>query len=281
MAGIQVHIDSGLGIMTLADPAGGNRLNPPVLAALLEALRRLSGDAAVRAILLRSSGSAFCLGMDLAGLAAAGEEPRRAGIDAAVAAYVSLLSGIHEAPKPVIALVSGPVKAGGVGLASACDVVVASEESTFELGEAFFGIIPANVLPFLFGVRLPLQKVRYLILTGRTLSGADARGIGLVDELYPAAELERGARELVRRIWRTSPAAVAEAKAFTRALLDLGFEEAKVRAREKLAELLGRGEVMAAIRAFSDGGVPPWFGKWRPSGPLVLRAEAGSPGGAR
>jgi enoyl-CoA hydratase/carnithine racemase len=281
VAGILVHTDSGLGIITLDDPAGGNRLNPPVLAALQEALRRLSIDVAVRAILLRSSGSAFCLGMDLAGLAAAGEEARKEGIDEAVAAYVSLLSGIHEAPKPVIALLAGPVKAGGVGLVSACDVVVASEESTFELGEAFFGIIPANVLPFLFGVRLPLQKVRYLILTGRTLSGADARGIGLVDELYPAAELERGARELVRRMWRTSPAAVAEAKAFTRALLDLGFEEAKVRAREKLAGLLGGGEVMAAIRAFNDGGVPPWFGKWRPSAPLVLHAEAGSPGGAR
>jgi methylglutaconyl-CoA hydratase len=187
---------------------------------------------------------------------------------------------VHEAPKPVIAAVRGSVKAGGVGLVSACDVVVAAEESSFELGEAFFGIIPANVLPFLLGLRIPLQKVRYLVLTARSLSGREAAGIGLVDEVYPAAELERGLRELLKRIWRTSPAAAAEAKSFTRSLLGMDLETAKARAREKLAELLGREEVVAAIAAFVEGSVPPWFGKWRPSAPLIPADEPALHGGA-
>lgn len=280
MGGILTGTDGGLGIVTLDDPAGGNRLNPDTLADLLSAVARLAGDPGVRAILLRSSGLAFCHGMDLAGLSAAGAVGRREGLDDAVGTYVRLLSCVHEAPKPVIAAVRGSVKAGGVGLVSACDVVVAAEESSFELGEAFFGIIPANVLPFLLGLRLPLQKVRYLVLTARSLSGREAAGIGLVDEVYPAAELERGLRELLKRIWRTSPAASAEAKSFTRSLLGMDLETAKVRAREKLAELLGREEVVAAIAAFVEGSVPPWFGKWRPSAPLIPADEAASHGGA-
>lgn len=281
MGGILTDKDGALGIVTLDDPAGGNRLNPGSLAALFAAVHGLAGDAGVRAILLRSSGAAFCHGMDLAGLSAAGADRRREGIDEAVGLYVRLLSCIHEAPKPVIAAVRGSVKAGGIGLVSACDVVVAAEDSSFELGEAFFGIVPANVLPFLLGLRIPLQKVRYLVLTARALSGRDAAGIGLVDELYPSADLERGLRELLKRVWRTSPAAAAEAKSFTRSLIGVDLETAKTRAREKLGELLGREEVIAAIAAFVDGSVPSWFAKWKPSAPLVPADDATIHGGTR
>jgi enoyl-CoA hydratase/carnithine racemase len=280
LGGILTGSDGGLGIVTLDDPAGGNRLNPASLSALLDAVTRLAGDGNVRAVLLRSSGGSFCHGMDLAGLNAAHPGERQAALEAAVSTYVAVLTSIHDAPKPVLAVVGGSVKAGGVGLVSACDVVMVSEASTFELGEAFFGIIPANVLPFLLGLRIPLQKARYLILTARCLSAREAVAVGLADEVYPAAELERGLREVLKRIWRTSPAAAAEAKSFTRALLGMGLEDAKACAKDKLAELLAREEVVAAIGAFVQGGVPPWFAKWRPTAPLVLGQGDVGAGGA-
>jgi enoyl-CoA hydratase/carnithine racemase len=207
--------------------------------------------------------------MDLELLAAADPLELRAVLREAVREYVELLSGIQDCPRPVVAAVRGSVRAGGVGLVSACDVVVASEQSTFELSEALFGLIPANVLPFLLGPRLALQKARYLVLTARRLSAGEARGIGLVDEVYPPAELERGVRELLRRMLRTSPEASAQAKAFTRELVSLGPAEARSRAQEKLAELLEDPRTLGAIRAFAEGQAPAWFGKLRPAGPLL------------
>ena len=207
--------------------------------------------------------------MDLARLGGAEATERQAGIESAVADYVRLLEAIHEAPKPFIAAVDGAVKAGGVGLVSSCDIVVATGRASFELGEAFFGIIPANVLPFLLSVRIPLQKARYLILTAHTLSAREALTIGLVDELHAEGELERGLRDLLKRLWRTSPAAAAETKSFTRELLGLDPGTARIRARRKLAELLGREETILAIKAFNEGGTPPWFGKFRPTRPLL------------
>ena len=280
MGCIRVETDSALGIITLDDPAGGNRLHPEALAALREGARVLVDDPGVRAVLLRSSGDPFCLGMDLERLGGADDASRAAGIEGAVGDYVRLLDGIHDSPKPFIAAVEGAVKAGGVGLVSACDVVVATERASFELGEAFFGIIPANVLPFLLSVRIPLQKARYLILTGRTLSAREALTVGIVDELLGEAEAERGLRELLKRMWRTSPAAVAEAKSFTRELLGLDAGEAKSRARRKLQEMLEGGEALGAVRSFNEGGTPPWFGKFRPSRPLLVSAGRSPQGGA-
>jgi enoyl-CoA hydratase/carnithine racemase len=261
--------DGALGLITLDDPAGGNRLNPDTLEALLDAVRRHVADPAVRAVLLRSGGEAFCLGMDLARLAQAHGPERSRAIEDAVATYVKVLETIHEAPKPFVAAVDGDVKAGGVGLVCCCDAVIASEESTFELGEAFFGIIPANVLPFLLGLRMPLQRVRYLILTARTLGAREAAVFGLADEVYSSADLERGVRELLKRMWRIAPAAAAEGKAFTRALLGVEPGAAREMGRRKLSELLARSEVMETIRSFDEGSVPPWFARFRPSAPLV------------
>jgi methylglutaconyl-CoA hydratase len=280
LGAIETSIDGGLGIVTLCDPAGGNRLNARSLEALAAALEALSADAAVRAILIRSTGPEFCHGMDLAGVAAARDEERRAGVEGAVGAYVRALTAIHEAPKAVIAAVRGSVKAGGVGLASACDVVLVTEDATFELGEAFFGIIPANVLPFLLGVRISLQKARYLILTARTLRGVEAAAAGLADEVYAGVdELERGLRDVLKRVWRTSPEAAAEAKSFTRALLGSDLESSKELARRKLAELLARPDVLAGIGAFVAGDTPAWFGKWRATAPLVPREAGAAAGG--
>ena len=277
MPAIDLNIDSSIGIVTLGDSARGNRLNRESLEALLEAVRSCIERDDIRIILLRSDGDAFCLGMDLLRLQTASEADGDAAMKEAadsVAAYAELLDLIHDARKAVVAVVRGPVKAGGVGLVSACDVVIVSEEASFELGEALFGLIPANVLPFLLRLRVPLQKARYLILTAACVDGQEAHILGLADEVFPPDGLEKGLRGVLRRMLRTSPDAVAETKRFTRRLLESDLGSASREAQSELLELMQRDSVLEAVRAFNEGETPPWFAKLRPAGPLSGEGSA-------
>lgn len=259
---IDTVIDQGLGLITLTDGDQGNLLNRDSLRALQDAVGQLVAEEDVRVILIRSRGSSFCLGMDLQFMQDVDKQGRTA--TETVAAYGDLLTTIFRAPKAVVALVEGAVKAGGMGLIAACDVVVAAESSDFELSEIFWGLLPANVLPFMLGLRIPLQKVRYLVLSGKRLSAREAQGLGLVDEVFPEAQLEKGIRELLRTLFRSEPQAVAETKRFSESLLGLPLEEGVEGARRCLLDLVARPHVTEGIAAFNEGAMPQWFQRFRP-----------------
>jgi enoyl-CoA hydratase/carnithine racemase len=163
------------------------------------------------------------------------------------------------------------VKAGGVGIPCSCDVVLSSERTCFELGEVLFGLIPANLLPYLL-LRVSLQKARYLILTSRGIPAGEALRLNLVDELYAEDKLESGVREVIRRLMRSSPNAIARAKAFTAALS--GAEGKEIDRWKEIGEaefmsLTGNPEVEAGIAAFGSGELPEWFGRFKPQEPLT------------
>jgi enoyl-CoA hydratase/carnithine racemase len=255
-----------LGILTLADSAGGNRLNPETLAALAGGCDTLLADPAVRVILLRSDGQTFSLGMDFSFVAGSEDVRER---ETTVNAYSDLLAALYRAPKPVVALVRGDVKAGGVGLVAACDVVVASSDASFELSEVLFGLVPSNVLPFLLSLRMPLFRARSLILTARRLCAEEARASFLVDEIFPADELEKGLRGVLRTLFRAAPHAVAETKRLTAALIGTSFEEGLALARRSLLDLVATPGVREAIAAFGEGETPPWFARFKPKNSLT------------
>lgn len=264
---IQYKNDSGLGIITLASSATGNRLNQASLEALQQNLYQALGDDAVRVILIRSDGSNWCLGMDLQFL-----QDRQSEKDLAVhniGLYADILSHIYHASKPVIAVVNGDVKAGGMGLLAACDILVASEHSTFELSEVLLGIIPANVLPYLMSRRISPQKARYLVLTAARLNALEARNIGLLDEVHPADQLEKAVKALVKTLFRAAPHAVAQAKQFTARLYGETLDQASLMAQETLLEILQQPEVLAGVAAFNQGETPAWFGKFKPTDSII------------
>ncbi|OHD57421.1 MAG: hypothetical protein A2Y33_08020 [Spirochaetes bacterium GWF1_51_8] len=267
MGKVEFLADNGLGIITLADSANGNRLNHETLAELSHAFNAAIMHDEIRVILLRSNGKNFSLGMDLQFLLDARGDTTLA--EEAVGLYTDLLLKIFEAPKPVVALVYGDIKAGGTGLVSACDIVIASDDTTVELSEALLGLIPANVLPFLFSLRISPQKARYLIMTAKRLNALDAQSIGIIDEVYPMDELEKGAKALIKSLFRTAPSAVAVTKHFTRELLSKTIDESCNHAKKTLIELISRDDVLEGIKAFSEGSTPPWFGKAKFSNPLV------------
>lgn len=267
MQPIQREHDSGVALITLQDSRNGNALTVQMLLQLAQALNDAVGDAAVRVILLRSDGPTFCTGMsftDVLKLRGGSD-----GIENAISRYCDVLTTIYTAPKPVICCVTGDVKAGGVGLVSACDVVIASPQASFQLSEIFWGLIPANVLPFLFSLRLTPQTVRYLILTGSKLSAREALRLQLVNEVFPAATLERDVQALIQGLFRASPKAVARAKHFTGLLLGETMIQSIEQAKQVFLEMLRDPEVTAAIDDFMNGLAPPWFSRFSPRNPLI------------
>ena len=261
MALVEKEIISRVAVITLNNGPAGNVLNAESLGQLRSALESASADPEVRVLLLRGQGENFCLGMDLQVLQSAGSDRRTAG--KAVDLYVKVLSGIRSCPKAVICLLNGGVKAGGVGLAGVCDIVVASENSSFELSEIYFGLIPANVMPFICPQRITPQKFKWLVLTARRLTAREALGLGLVDEVYPAEELEKGIRSVIKNCFRAAPSAVAETKRFTLVMAGKTHAAGSRFARDKLLELIRKPEVREAIASFNEGGTPAWFEKFR------------------
>jgi enoyl-CoA hydratase/carnithine racemase len=184
---------------------------------------------------------------------------------------------MFRAPLPVVCLVQGEVKAGGVGLACACDIVVATEAASFELGEVLFGLIPANVLPYLL-LRLPPQKARCLVLGSTRVAAAEALRLNLVDELLPSSALaERRLREIFGRLLRSSPRALSQAKDFTAALIGKTPGQAAALARRRLLRLLRDPQALQGVKAFRDGDLPPWFSRFKPAGALARWREPAPP----
>jgi enoyl-CoA hydratase/carnithine racemase len=269
LAAVDSYVDSSVLVITLADGRGGNRLNPALFHAFAQALAEARQRTDVRALLIRSNGPAFCHGMDLPALKASGWDLE--AIDEAVGLYTELLLSIHTLPKPVVAVIEGDVKAGGVGLAAACDAVIGTPAATFEMAEVFFGIIPANVLPFLVGARISEAKARYLVLSAKKVQAEEALRLGLLDELFAPEELEKKVKDLLKRFLSFSPAALAEGKALCTRLGGRDLPALLELTRQTLGRLLRDPAVQKAIDAFLEGGLPSWSERFKPARPLLCK----------
>jgi enoyl-CoA hydratase/carnithine racemase len=268
------YIDSGAAIITLEDSEHGNRLTRDLLEALQGRLQQAFEDDTVRVVVLRSDGPAFCFGMDLDSF----EKQRgskQVSREASVL-YGNLLKTVFTGRKPVVTVLRGPVKAGGVGLVAASDIVLATPEVSFQLSEVLFGLIPANVLPYLLGLRMPASKARYLVLTAKEVGPDEALRFGLVDEIITSEKLEKETKKICKTLFRASPAALRETKEFTAKLVTMELNDRFQFAQEKLEHLLSDEEIGRAVAAFREGELPVWFQSFRPENPLTKPDEAGS-----
>src|ERR687893_2360333 len=136
---LQVSTSRGVATLTLDSPANRNALSRAMRSQLRTALSEALADDAVRVVVLDHTGRVFCSGMDLSEAAGGGVA------DQGVREFPELLEAIWSSPKPVVAVVRGPARAGGVGLLAACDVVVAGGSATFAFSEVRLGIVPAVI----------------------------------------------------------------------------------------------------------------------------------------
>jgi len=164
----------------------------------------------VRVVLLSHTGPVFCSGMDLKEEAA---EPGRQG----VRELPGILRRISRCPKPVVARVGGPARAGGIGILAAADIVVAAPSATFAFSEVRIGLIPAVIsVPVL--QRVTPSAARELLLTGAVFSAARALEIGLVNAV--AEDLDGAVAGYLRDLLAGGPGALAGTKAMLRDLDD-------------------------------------------------------------
>ena len=209
-------------------------------------------------IVLSGGDGTFCRGIDFTALLAAQDAGTLEDECArSVEAFVRCVHLLRSCDKPVVAVVDGETLGGGVGLVAACDLVIATERSTFGMPEMLFGLIPAITLPVLLD-RMTPQKARLVIMTAASYGAAEAKAFGLVDVVASSEALQSTVRAQVRALARTSPEAVAalkrlcaeQAPAEGRAMLERGGEVTRT--------LLQSGHVGQAIREFMAGGPLPW-----------------------
>ncbi|GHF61689.1 methylglutaconyl-CoA hydratase [Amycolatopsis bartoniae] len=207
MADELVHysVRSGAATITLDSPHNRNALSAQLRRELRAALAKAGGDTDVRVIVLTHTGPVFCAGMDL-------KEARGADAsDQGVNEFPEILQQIWSSPKPVVAKLAGPARAGGVGMVAAADIVVAAKEATFAFSEVRIGVVPA-VISLVVLPRIAPRAAQELMLTGEVFDAARAAEIGLITAAVDAEKLDDETDRYVRALTLGGPNALAATK---------------------------------------------------------------------
>ena len=207
---LQVAVSRGVATLTLDSPANRNALSRAMRAQLRDALADALADPAVRVVVLDHTGRVFCSGMDL------GEAAGGAAEEQGVQEFPQLLETMWSSPKPVLAAVRGPARAGGVGLAAACDVVVAGASATFGFAEVRIGVVPA-VISAVVLPRMAAHVAHRLMLTGEVFDAGTAAAGGLVDLAVADDQVDATVAGQVAALASGAPLALAETKRLLRA----------------------------------------------------------------
>ncbi|MEJ0048022.1 MAG: enoyl-CoA hydratase-related protein [Rhodospirillales bacterium] len=203
--------ERGVATITLNRPERHNAFDDAVIAALTGALRRLAADAAVRIVVLASSGRSFSAGADLEWMRRMATYSHEANL-ADANALAALMQTLDSLPKPTMALVQGAAFGGGVGLVASCDIVLASERAVFCLSEVKLGLTPATISPYVVRAMSARHARRYF-QTAEIFGPAEAHAMGLVHEVVPAEALAETAERIIDALLQGAPGAQAEAKA--------------------------------------------------------------------
>lgn len=199
-----------IALLTLNRPDVRNALNADLVARLSETMEQLSTAPDIRSVVITGSGRAFCAGADLATLKAL-QTASLLENDADCNRLRDFYRGLGTFPKPVIGAVNGPALAGGCGLASLCDVLIASPKATFGYPEVRIGFVAAMVLVFL-ARQLGERLARELLLTGRVFDADEALRLGLVNRIAPAESLVEEAVAFAGEIASAAPSSLSLTK---------------------------------------------------------------------
>ncbi len=256
---LELSRDGDLLRVTMNNPAKANALSPAMLDEITELYAHPLRDDGIRAVTLQGAGKHFSAGADLGHLESlrdAGPEENRRDSERLRALFASVL--YQDAL--TVALVHGSCVAGGCGLATAHDYVIAAEDARFMYSEVRIGFVAALVATYL-PLRVKGRDLRELLLDPQFSGAAKALEIGLVNRVVPAAELAAAGDELVAGILeRASSESIARTKRLLLEIVGLPLEEALERAAERNAEARASADCRHGIATFLDTKRPP---KWR------------------
>jgi enoyl-CoA hydratase len=249
---IDYRVEGRAAYLTLDSPHNRNALSSALVDGLQQGLRDATADPAVRVVVLGHTGGTFCAGADLSEGSAG--DPYQQAV-ARAHEITTLLRAIVACPLPVLGAIDGHVRAGGLGLVGACDIVVAGPRSTFALTEARIGVAPAIISMTLLPKMTARAAGRYY-LTGETFTAAQAAGMGLVT--VAAEDVGAQISTLVDELPKASPQGLAASKALITAEILAGFERDADRLTRESAALFVSDEAQEGMLSFLEKRPPRW-----------------------
>jgi enoyl-CoA hydratase/carnithine racemase len=249
---------AGVARISLNDPDTRNALSDELLQELGAALTRAQADADVRCVVLASThATVFSSGANLGGFAS--EQPlvhRHFGSQRLMETF-ELIAGLE---KPTVCAAGGHVLAGALGLALACDLIVASDAATFATPEINVGVFPFMIMALLYR-NVPRKKVNEMMLLGERVSADEALAAGIVNRVVAAAELDDVVAEWAGKLAGKSPLIMRLGKQAMRRQLDMPLADALDYLRSQLTLALSTEDVLEGVGAFFDKREPVWKGR--------------------
>jgi enoyl-CoA hydratase/carnithine racemase len=221
-------------------------LSTASVSALTQDLRAAFDSPADVVLVAGADEAAFCTGLALGDAT---------GNDVDTRAFAAVLASVLDAPKPTLAFVEGRAIGGGLGLAAACDWIVASDRATFGLPELVWGLIPAMIWPIVT-TRLTEGTARRWVVSAHTRSAAEALAAGLVDEVAPADRCHPALRRAVRMLRRSEPNALRRFRRWGRESRLQPINAALTTAAAITEQMAAHPDVRVRVNAFHRGETP-------------------------
>ncbi len=250
--------DTGVATITLNDPDTRNALSAELLLGLTEAFERARDDGSVRCVVLASSHEkVFSSGANLGGFA--GDTTlvqKHFGSER----FVELFKLIGALGKPTVCAADGHVLAGALGIALACDLIVASEKATFGTPEINVGTFPFMIMALIYR-NVGRKKANELLLLGERWSAQEALAAGIVNKVVPAAEFDAAVADWAQKLAGKSPVIMRLGKEAMRRQLDMPFDDALDYLRAQLTLALSTEDIVEGVTAFFEKRDPQWKGR--------------------
>ncbi len=244
---IETQVEDRVGYITLNRPERRNALSYALVSQLKEALALWQGDPSIRVVVLRANGPVFCSGADIEYLQKLQDYTLQENLADSLH-LMELYVAMYRYPRPIIAQVEGPALAGGAGLVTVCDLVVATPQASIGYPEARIGFLPAMVTYFLLR-RVGEGWARQLLVTAEPIGAEEAHRMGLFNYIVPAEEAASFTKSLaVRLAEQTSPTSQEFIRKLIADLQDMPLKEglefaAKMNAHARATEDFRRGIV--------------------------------------
>jgi enoyl-CoA hydratase len=250
--------EAGVATITLNDPDTRNALSPEMLAGLIAAFERARDEGDARCVVLASSHEkTFSSGASLGGFAA--DTPlveRHFGSER----FVGLFKLIGELGKPTVCAADGHVLAGALGIALACDLIVASERASFGTPEIDVGTFPFMIMALIYR-NVPRKKANEMLLLGERFSAQEALAAQIVNKVVPAGELDTAVGEWARKLAGKSPVIMRLGKQAMRRQLDMPLDDALDYLRAQLTLAMSTEDIVEGVSAFFEKREPQWKGR--------------------
>ncbi len=243
-------VDNGIVTLTLNRPDKRNALNQAMVKSLKAFLARAADDPAATVVVITGRGKDFCAGVDLAELEQMVTLGQEENLEDALS-LGELFIQIRRHPLPVIALVKGRALAGGCGLATACDIVIARDDAEFGYPEIHLGFVPAMVMAILRR-KVPEVQAFELVTKGDRISAQEAKDIGIVTRVFPAFTHTENVKQYLQVLGQKSRAALIRTKKLLYDLDGMDFESGIRRGAEVNVEARMSEECRDGVRRFLE-----------------------------